>query len=344
MRHASSSRSLPTIDLNELDANATRRRERLNRLRRVARNEGFFYLVGHGIPDALTSHVLALARRFFALPEAEKLAIANVHSPHFRGYTRIGTELTRGSPDWREQLDIGAERPPLSPAAEAPPWLRLEGPNLWPAALPELKPALLDFQSRLTTVALRLLSAFATALEQPPDVFDAVLAGAPTLLLKVIRYPGREQGNSEQGVGPHKDTGFLTFVLQDNQSGLQVDDDNGGWIAAPPQAGSLVVNIGEMLELATNGYLRANIHRVASPPAGSERISVAYFLNPRLDATVPLLTLPPQLAAEARGPSRDPHNPIFCHVGENILKSQLRSHPEVARRHYADLAQAQNSL
>jgi isopenicillin N synthase-like dioxygenase len=83
--------------------------------------------------------------------------------------------------------------------------------------------------------------------------------------------------------------------------------------------------------------LRATMHRVATPPAGTERLSAAFFLGARLDAVVPLLQLPPALAEEARGPERDPHNPLFREVGLNYLKGRLRSHPDVAQRHHADL-------
>jgi isopenicillin N synthase-like dioxygenase len=105
----------------------------------------------------------------------------------------------------------------------------------------------------------------------------------------------------------------------------------------PPRAGTFVINIGELLELASDGYLRATMHRVVTPPAGIERISAAFFLGARLDATVPLLQLPPALAAHARGPERDPQNPLFREVGLNYLKGRLRSHPDVALRHHADL-------
>ena len=64
-----------------------------------------------------------------------------------------------------------------------------------------------------------------------------------------------------------------------------------------------------------------------------------FFFSARLDATIPLLDLPPELAAEARGPASDPHNPLFRDVGVNVLKSRLRSHPDVARRHYSDLVE-----
>jgi isopenicillin N synthase-like dioxygenase len=89
--------------------------------------------------------------------------------------------------------------------------------------------------------------------------------------------------------------------------------------------------------MASNGYLTATMHRVVSPPEGQERLSVAFFLGAKLDATVPVLDLPPHLAAEARGVTQDPMNPLFKEVGRNYLKSRIRSHPDVARAHYADL-------
>jgi isopenicillin N synthase-like dioxygenase len=70
-----------------------------------------------------------------------------IHSPHFRGYNRAASELTRGQPDWREQFDIGAERPALQ-LSDARRWQRLQGPNLWPEALPSLKPTLLTWQRK----------------------------------------------------------------------------------------------------------------------------------------------------------------------------------------------------
>ena len=82
-------------------------------MRTATRDAGFFYLVGHGIEDGLIQDVLKVSRRFFALPEKDKLAIEMVNSPHFRGYNRAGYEHTRGKPDWREQVDIGPERPAL---------------------------------------------------------------------------------------------------------------------------------------------------------------------------------------------------------------------------------------
>lgn len=328
--------ALPVLDLSRLQAGSVEKEAFLAELRRTAHDLGFFYLTGHGIAQGLIDQVLKLSRRFFELGEQDKLAIEMVNSPHFRGYTRVGWEQTRGLPDWREQLDIGAERPALPTDAGLPPWSRLQGPNQWPTALPELRQVILNYQAALSDLALRLIRAFALALGQAETVFDPLFTPDAHELLKIIRYPGRDATGGDQGVGPHKDSGCVTVLLQDVQEGLQVNYE-GSWIAAPPRQGTFVVNIGEMLEMASNGYLRATVHRVVTPPAGLDRLSVAYFASARLDATVPHLDLPVDLAEGVRGLSQDPLNALFYEVGKNHLKSRLRSHPDVARRHHADL-------
>jgi isopenicillin N synthase-like dioxygenase len=328
--------TLPVLDLARYTSSAERDAF-LADLRHAARDIGFFYLINHGVDDALQNAVQREARRFFALTEAQKEQVAMIHSPHFRGYNRAASEITRGQPDWREQFDIGAERPALLLSDSDPRWRRLQGPNLWPEALPTLKPALLDWQRAMTSMALRLLRAFAEALQLPADAFDALYGSKPNEHIKLIRYPGQHATQSAQGVGAHKDSGFLSFLLQDEQKGLQVEVAPDRWIDAAPRAGSFVVNIGELLELATNGYLRATVHRVVSPPADRERLSIAFFLGAQLEANVPLYTLPPHLAEEARGPESDPLNPLLRDVGWNYLKGRLRSHPDVAERYYRDV-------
>lgn len=332
-------RLVPMLDLAAFDAAGFERRSFLRELRSASRDVGFFYLYGHGIPQAEVQGLLAQARLFFDLPDSDKLAIEMIRSPQFRGYTRVAGELTKGRADWREQLDFGVEREPVRQRPGLPAWTRLQGPNQWPEGLPALREAVLGWQSRLTDVAIRLLRAFALSLEQDEDVFEPIYGGTPNHRMKIVRYPGRDATQSDQGVGAHKDGGFLTLLLQDDVGGLQVEY-GGHWIDVDPIPGTLIVNIGELLELASNGYLRATNHRVVTPPEGVVRYSVPFFFSARLDATIPFLELPEDLAHEARGPSSDPDNPLFRDVGVNVLKSRLRSHPDVARRHYADLLQA----
>ena len=328
--------ALPTLDLSLLEGTAAQRQGLLDDLRHAARDVGFFYLTGHGIDSALLQQVQDHARQFFALPDSEKAAVGMINSPHFRGYNRAASEITRGKPDLREQFDLGAERQALPLGENSPYWARLQGPNQWPQALPALKPLLLDWQQAMTAMSLRLLQAFAQALALPQEAFDQLYGDKPNEHIKLMRYPGQAPDDSHQGVGAHKDSGFLSFLLQDKQAGLQVEIEEGRWIDVLPRANTLVVNIGELLELATNGYLRATVHRVQSPAQGSERLSIAFFLGAQLDAVVPLYPLPAALLREARGPASDPANPLFRDVGWNYLKGRLRSHPDVAQRYYAD--------
>jgi isopenicillin N synthase-like dioxygenase len=332
----STPRTLPILDFSQFRAGGRAAEDFLAELRTASREIGFFYLAGHGVPAKLQSDIFQAGRDFFALDEADKLAIEMVNSPHFRGYTRAGQELTRGAQDWREQIDVGSELPTAQPDPDAP-WLRLRGPNLWPEKLPTFKPTVLAWQRELTRLAIELLQAFALSLGQDRDVFSPIYRDQPNEHLKIIRYPGRDATESEQGVGAHKDSGFLTLLLQDEIGGLQVETDDGQWIHARPIADTFVVNIGEILELPSNGYPRATVHRVVTPPAGHDRLSVAYFFDADLNARVPLLELPSERAAEARGVTSDPQNPLFYEVGRNYLKGRLRSHPDVAQRHYADI-------
>jgi isopenicillin N synthase-like dioxygenase len=318
---------MPTVDLR---ADPGRLRDGL---REAGHEVGFFYLTGHGVPPDLVTRVLDAAHRFFALPQADKDAVAMVRSPHFRGYTRLGGELTRGDVDWREQIDVGPQRPPVG-GLDKSDYRWLQGPNQWPAALPELPGIVEEWDAALSAVARTLLRHWAAALGGPSDVFDAAFSEAPATLIKIIRYPG--SAASAQGVGAHRDSGVLTLLLAEpGSTGLQVwpaGNSRDGWIDVPPREGAFIVNIGELLEVATRGYLRATEHRVNLQGPARERISVPYFFNPRLDARIPVLSLPDDLEAHAQRVD-DPSDPIFAVYGRNAWKSRLRAHPDVAAAH-----------
>src|SRR5437763_262097 len=127
--------ALPLIDISRFRDSSADREEFLAELRYAAHEVGFFYVVGHGVPDALTSGIFEVARRFFALPLQQRLAIENIHSPQFRGYTSTGHEYTAGSPDWREQIDIGPERAAVAQRPGDPAGRRVIGPSATPGGL-----------------------------------------------------------------------------------------------------------------------------------------------------------------------------------------------------------------
>ncbi|MFE1645476.1 isopenicillin N synthase family dioxygenase [Microbacterium sp. P01] len=333
--------TLPILDLSRLDDGPEAAAAFRADLRAATHDVGFFYLTGTGIPADLEERLHRAARDFLALPEADKLAIENVTSPHFRGYTRVGGERTQGRVDWREQIDIGPERDAIIDPG-APDWARLIGPNLWPEAQPELRVITDEWQEHLAGVSRKLLRAWALTLGAPESYFDEHF-GEPSTLLKIVRYPGTTAPEPQQGVGAHKDSGVLTLLwVEPGKGGLQVERD-GEWVDAPSVPGAFVVNIGEMLEYATQGYLKATNHRVVSPRFPDDRISIPYFFNPGLDTRLPLIDLPDELAADARGVTQDPTNPIHALYGENALKSRLRAHPDVAERWHGDLVAARSA-
>jgi isopenicillin N synthase-like dioxygenase len=329
--------TLPILDLSRLNGTAAEAEEFREDLRRVTHEVGFFYLVGHGISDTTIANMMDLSRAFFALPEDEKLAIENTHSPHFRGYTRMGGELTLGKTDWREQIDIGAERQPVDSPAQADDYWVLQGPNLWPKNLPALETASLAWMDQLQGISRILLAQWAQSLGAPSTTFDDAYNGLSSPHLKIVRYPGTSGETTKQGVGAHKDLGVLTLLyVEDGKGGLQVEYE-GEWIDAPPVPGAFVVNIGEMLEVATNGYLKATSHRVISPAEGDERISLPFFYGPRLDAQINLIEIAPEYKAASRGVTQDPGNIIHSLFGQNWLKSRVRAHPNVVDAHYPHL-------
>ena len=335
----SASSPLPVLDISDFRSNpdGPAGAPFVEALRDAFHGIGAAYLVGHGVPDELVTRVRLLAEAFFALPEPERLAIENVHSPQFRGYTRLGNEHTNGRRDLRDQIDVGRELPAPEIGPDDPAWLRLRGPNLWPEGLPAFRTAVSEYNAAVEQAAHVLMRAVSLALGQPADHF-AALVETPEVLTKIIRYPApSETFPTDQGVGQHTDAGFLTLLHQDAVGGLEAEV-YGRWVAVPALPSSFVVNIGELLQLVSSGYFRATPHRVVSPPKGVQRISIAYFFNPSFEAKVVPVTLPAALAAEAPGgDSADPDNPILSNYGFNTLKVRLRAHPNVAERHHADL-------
>ncbi|WP_020667797.1 isopenicillin N synthase family dioxygenase [Amycolatopsis nigrescens] len=326
---------LPVLDLRDADRGPSTRADFLAELRAAVHDIGFFQLVGHGIDNG--AEILRLTQSFFALPESDLAELSILKSPHLRGYSEVGRELTKGAPDQRRQLDIGPERDPSPADPDAAPYLWLVGPNQWPAAMPELRPAITAAMDALTAVSHRLLRLILAALDAPEDFLDPIVSPDPQVHLKLLHYPGRraERPDEDQGIGVHKDYGLLTLLLQDHHGGLQVSLTEGEFIDVPPVPGAFVVNLGELLEVATRGYLRATTHRVVSPPAGVDRHSVPFFYNPRLDAT--MLPLPTRAVRDAGGVVHDPDNPLTNSYGANVLRGMLRAFPDLIALHHPEL-------
>ena len=330
---------LPLLDISSFlnNPNSASASTFVDELRDACHKPGFCYLAGHGIEAAMESAMMRHARSFFSLPEQERRRIQIANSPHFRGYTILGDERTQKISDWRDQLDVGPEESAEELTARDPAWLKLRGPNQWPEALPGMSTSVLAWMEQMNNLGLAVTRALALGLGQSMNHFDDSLLPRPDPHIKIIRYPAQQAtSDTGQGVGLHHDSGLLSFIFQDDIGGLQVLIDN-ELVDATPKPNTYILNLGEMMQMVSSGYLSATKHRVASPPAGKERISIAYFYNPKFEAVFKPVELPPNLKNLAPGGQNpDPDDPVHAVFGENNLKIRLRAHPDVAAAHYSD--------
>lgn len=176
---------------------------------------------------------------------------------------------------------------------------------------------------------------------------DASLS--PQHRIKLLHYPPVPMSEaSTQGVGAHKDSsGWLTFLYQapHPEGGLSVLSSDGQWIAAPPIPGTFVVNIGNAFEAATEGAIRATVHRVDAPRTQA-RYSVPFFMGLPLDLTVSEIRALMPEEVKRKGRERNSGDdgvsafldPRWDSLGESQLRKWIRSHEDVGRKWYGDIA------
>ncbi|HVF31987.1 MAG TPA: 2-oxoglutarate and iron-dependent oxygenase domain-containing protein [Acidimicrobiales bacterium] len=249
----------------------------------ACRSHGFFYVVGHGVDPSLQARLDRLAREFFALPDAEKSAIAMAKAGRaWRGWFPVGGELTSGRPDRKEGIYLGAELPPSHPRVAT--GVPLHGANLFPDRPADLGPIVLAYLEAMTGLGHALARGLALALGHDAGWFERTLTGDPLVLFRIFHYPP-DPAPDEWGVGEHTDYGLLTLLLQDGNGGLEVRGPD-GWVSAPPVPDSFVCNLGDMLERMTDGRYRSTPHRVRNT-SGTSRLSFPFFFDPGWDAVVP---------------------------------------------------------
>lgn len=271
--------SLPVIDIAGLASGDGEGRAAVGRaIRAAALDKGFFYIVGHGIDEALIARVFAASRAFFDQPMAEKLAIDKAKSPANRGYEPLrGQVLEAGTPpDLKEGFYLGIDLPPDDPAVVAGKFNH--GANQWPRGIPDFAPAMNAYFAAMLALSERLMAGLALSLDLPWGHFDAFCT-EPLAILRLLHYPPQppQPAPGEKGCGAHTDFGGLTVLLQDDKGGLQVlDRDRDAWVDADPLPGSFVVNLGDMIARWTNDRYRSTLHRVINS-SGQERYSVPFF-------------------------------------------------------------------
>jgi isopenicillin N synthase-like dioxygenase len=278
---------LPLIDVAPLVEGGDVRQQVAEQLGAACRDWGFFYIVGHGVDEALIRRLEEQSRAFFAQDLDTKLEIRmELGGRAWRGFFPVGDELTSGKPDRKEGIYFGTELDAGHPLVAA--GVPLHGRNLFPAHMPAFRRAVLDYMAAMTRLGHALMAGIAVSLGREASFFADRYTSDPLTLFRIFNYPPQPDGGAdvdEWGVGEHTDYGLLTMLRQDDAGGLQVKSP-GGWIAAPPVDGSFVCNIGDMLGRLSDGRYRSTPHRVRNL-AARDRLSFPFFFDPSWDARIP---------------------------------------------------------
>jgi isopenicillin N synthase-like dioxygenase len=277
-------RTIPIVDVSALtESNASAKASVAAALGAACREVGFFYVAGHGIPQAVVADVFAAARQFFDQPLARKLRLSIRHSAHNRGYVGLSDEKLDpdAGEDRKEAFNIGLELPvdPADIKANRP----FRGSNVWPYN-GSWRKVTLEYFNRCWALGRTLHRAFCLDLGIPESYFEDKL-DVPLAVLRLLHYPARSGvADPALGAGEHTDYGNVTILATDAVGGLQVRDRTGVWMDAPTIPGTFLCNIGDCLMRWTNDVYVSTAHRVVVPER--DRYSVAFFLDPNPDALV----------------------------------------------------------
>ena len=246
----------------------------------VLSQQGFLYLKSNPHQVQLIAEMKSLSKEFFELSDLEKSSIAMKNAGRaWRGYFPLGQELTAGTADQKEGMYF-ARNHPLTHIGVKNGW-PMHGQNqVHDSELGRKLNAVVDkYCLEMENLCFYLMSMVAVGLSLSQDYFTNRFGSEPTTLFRIFNYPANTVNSHRWGVGEHTDMGFLTVLLQDSIEGLQAQALNGEWHNVPPLEDTFVINIGDMLEYWTGGYLRATRHRVKNKNH-LDRRSFPYFFDP----------------------------------------------------------------
>lgn len=274
-------------------------------IRNACQKVGFFYLTGYStvIASTLEESLDSLSREFFRLDLEEKDKIHMRNSGKaWRGFFKVGDELTSGKPDVKEGLYLGQQIDDDSPLAGLP----VHGKNQFPARPEGLKAAIEGYMAACEELGQKVMALIAVSLGLDLRFFKEGIVKDPLCLFRIFHYPPfatqPEEFRAKDlfSVGAHSDYGLITLLRQDSVGGLEVQNREGKWVPAPPIPNSFVVNVGDMLEALTRGLFRSTLHRVRNPSDTAMRISFPFFFDPGFHAAIAPLPLSAELQEEAK--------------------------------------------
>lgn len=280
---------LPVINIDPLRTGASTdldRKKAVDDIASAIRTVGFFYIVGHGVPEKLQNDLVEMSSDFFANATTDEKdnMLMSKGGKAWRGYFSVGDEFTSGIPDEKEGIYFGSHSEVVGQQR------LLHGSNLYHSQ--KMKSVVEQYMQSMKELGSIIMSAIEESLNLPPSaprLFTDEDRENPTQLFRIFHYPPHQEiyGDRALGVGTHSDYGYITILKQDNQGGLQVQagDSVDEWIDATPIENSFIINLGDALERMTGGLIRATPHRVKQrKDALHSRYSFPFFFDPSFDS------------------------------------------------------------
>ncbi|PIA65323.1 hypothetical protein AQUCO_00100652v1 [Aquilegia coerulea] len=253
--------SVPIIDL--MDPNAA------NLVVHACQTWGFFQVTNHGIPIHLLEDMEFEGRHLFQLPAQQKLKVASPPNG-MSGYGQARISCFFAKLMWFEGFTIVGS--PIEQARQ-----------LWPLEYKTFCEVVEEYKKEMKELSTRLIWIILGSLGITED--EMSWAGPKSkseclcAALHLNSYPPCPDPRIAMGLAPHTDTSLLTVLYQTSTSGLQVLREGDQWVTVPPKSGALVVNVGDLLQILSNGRFRSVIHRAVVHQT-RHRLSFAYFFGP----------------------------------------------------------------
>ena len=245
---------------------------------------GFVMVQGHGIPSELVRDVRRVVEGYFSLTTEEKM-LDCITPDTYRGYIPLGffSPNTGGNtPDQYEGYKLHHETSLEHPIRQQ---CDLYGPNKWPAKPADMSEVITEFWRACDTAGKHLLKLISRIMGINETTFLS-LFDDPLTNMTLLHYPSQPTDRPKVGIHPHKDTDALTLLFPDQVGGLWLQPrGHKDWmeVVAPPD--TMVVNIGDLLELWSGGYFVSTPHKVVNA-SGKERYSFPFFMVPRHNVVV----------------------------------------------------------
>ncbi|SCA62708.1 Uncharacterized protein SCG7086_AC_00410 [Chlamydiales bacterium SCGC AG-110-P3] len=263
--------TIPVLDMNDWARPETQDRF-TQTLKDACQNVGFFAVVNTNIDPEILDGAYAVAEKFFHQDPQDKMEIHVPGANGQRGYVQSESAKGTAFKDCKEFIHIG---PPMNEEQEA----RLQfGKNVWPTGI-DLETPMMELYSELREYAIPLQQALSSAIGEEPG-FLHEMTEEGDVLMRVLHYPE----NAPTGVpwaSAHTDINLFTILPRSTADGLQVQSPDGTWIDVKVPDGSIIVNVGDILQNMTNGLFCSSVHQVQDPGDGQERFSIVMFIHPR---------------------------------------------------------------